>query len=358
MWRIRWMDEKGDRHSEVFKEKRDALFRLSQHQVEVAEVKRGLRPAAPSDRTFGELCDYWIERRASHKRSGDDDASIIRRLRAMFGKLLVREVGVEQADQYTAERDDLCDKTLLNHLTLLVSMLRLAHDLGWILRVPRIKKPRVPLFTRDYRYLRTEEEIAQFLQAARGEGGVVFAMYATAVYTGLRAGELAGLRRDDVDLVRRIITVQRSFDGPTKSGDIRYVPILDPLLPVLREWLLQNPCDVVFPNQAGHMHGRSAYIFQEIFHRVLQHAGFPKIKTGDHEDWYIRFHDLRHTFASHWVAKSGDLFKLQRVLGHKTITMTQRYAHLAPEAFAGDYARLGAQDTLRDGVVVPFPSSG
>jgi len=181
-------------------------------------------------------------------------------------------------------------------------------------------------------------------------------LYATAIYTGMRAGELAGLRREDIDLERRLITVQRSFDGPTKSGDVRYVPILDPLLPVLREWLLLCAGPVVFPNEAGNMHSPSAYIFQEILHRVLDAAGFPKVKIGGQELRYIRFHDLRHTFASHWMMNSGDLFKLQRILGHKSVTMTQRYAHLAPEAFASDHGRLGGRDVLSDGVVVEFPA--
>jgi len=167
------------------------------------------------------------------------------------------------------ERADLSSKTVANHLTLMVSLLRLAHELGWIVRVPSIRKPRTPLFTRDFRYLRTEEEVARFLRAARDEGDFVFALYATAVYTGLRAGKLAGLRREDIDLERRLITVQRSFDGPTKSGDVRYVPILDPLLPVLRAWLLMCPGQVVFPNEAGRMHSPSAYVFQASTPNIL-----------------------------------------------------------------------------------------
>lgn len=353
-WRIRWTDANGVRRSEVYAERRDAVLRLAQHALEATEIRRGLRAAPTIDRSFAELCDYWLTKRAVHKRSKKDDETIIRRLRALFGELPVRAVGVEQADQYAVERADLSSKTLANHLTLLVSMLRVAHELGWIERLPKIRKPRTPLFTRDYRYLRTQEEVSSFLRAAKAEGELVFALYATAVYTGLRAGELAGLRRDDVDLGRRLITVQRSFDGPTKSGDVRYVPILDPLLPVLRAWLLKCPGTVVFPNQAGSMHGESAHIFQEILHRVLDAAGFPKLKNGLREVRYIRFHDLRHTFASHWMMNGGDLFKLQRILGHKSVTMTQRYAHLAPEAFAADHGRLGDQDALAEGVVVQF----
>jgi integrase len=94
-------------------------------------------------------------------------------------------------------------------------MLNVALDLGWIERAPRIRKPRVRIFSADYSYLRTDDEVRRFLAAARGEGENVFALYATAVYTGLRAGELAGLHWDDVDFERRLITVQRSFDGPS-----------------------------------------------------------------------------------------------------------------------------------------------
>jgi integrase len=88
------------------------------------------------------------------------------------------------------------------------------------------------------------------------------------------------------------------------------------------------------------MFGPSARIFQEVLHRVLAAAGFPKTQRGGKERPYIRFHDLRHTFASRWVMKGGDLFKLQKILGHQSVQMTMRYAHLAPDAFKDDYARL------------------
>jgi hypothetical protein len=89
------------------------------------------------------------------------------------------------------------------------------------------------------------------------------------------------------------------------------------------------------------MYQPSARIFQEALHRVLQDAGFPKVARSGKERPYIRFHDLRHTFASHWVMGGGDLFKLQKILGHKTVQMTMRYAHLQPTAFRDDYGRLG-----------------
>jgi len=173
----------------------------------------------------------------------------------------------------------------------------------------------------------------------------VFVFYALAIFSGMRAGELAALEWPDIDLERRLIAVQRSFDGPTKSDRVRYVPILDPLLPLLREWRLKHPGRLVFTNMAGAMFAPSARIFQEVLHRVLAAANFPNVQRGGKNRPYVRFHDLRHTFASQWVMKGGDLFKLQKILGHQSVQMTMRYAHLAVDAFRDDYGRLGPART-------------
>ena len=221
-------------------------------------------------------------------------------------------------------------------------MLRMAagFKVPWILHAPKLRKPKVALFGTDYQWLRGDDEVRRFLAAARAEDEHVFVFYALAIFSGMRAGELAALEWSDIDLERRLIAVQRSFDGPTKSVRVRYVPILDPLLPVLREWRLKHPGRLVFTNMAGAMFAPSARIFQEVLHRVLDAAEFPKVQRNGKERPYVRFHDLRHSFASHWVTNGGDLFKPQKILGHQSVQMTLRYAHLAANAFAEDYDRL------------------
>lgn len=107
---------------------------------------------------------------------------------------------------------------------------------------PKIKKPKVPKPNhKDYKRLRTKDEIQRFLRAARAEPDpTVFQLYALAILTGLRAGELAGLRWTDVELERRQIHVRRSYGGPTKSGDDRIVPLVDSALALLRKWSLRS----------------------------------------------------------------------------------------------------------------------
>lgn len=341
-WRIKWHDENGKRRSATFQTYREAVYQQNLRESETTEISRGLRSPTPTPRKFIELCEKFLACRSSQKRRPRDDEGIIRvHLRPAFGETLIHSIGVEQIDDYKLAKRYLQPKTVHHQLTLLITMLNYARDLGWISKTPKIKKPKIVLFDKDFHFLRTREEINRLLLSASDESKLAHALYATAVFTGLRQGELAGLKWSDVDFEKRLMTVQRSFDGPTKSGDVRHVPILDSLLPMLRAWRLQSPLVWVFPNENGTMQKESARIFQEVFHRVLTRAKFPKIEQYGKQRHYIVFHDLRHTFASHWVMNCGDIFKLQKILGHKSVQMTMRYAHLAPEAFASDYSRLG-----------------
>ena len=341
-WRIRWFDESGTRRSKSFTTHTAAVKALRQVESELDDWRAGLGEAPVQDQPFSTLCDHQLKYKTPKKRSPKDDNYMIElHLRPFFGRMQLSQIGVAAIDRFTSIKraHGLSDKTVNNLLTLLGTMLRLAVDLGWLRRLPKIQKLKVA--ETAFQYLRTDDELRRFLSAARDDEPGIYELYAAAVYTGMRFGELAGLCWSDINFERRLITVQRSYDKPTKSSRVRHVPILDPLLPVLRVWRLQNPLPIVFPNQRGMMHGPSARVSQEILHRVLEAAGFPKVERDGKLRSYIRFHDLRHTFASHWVMSGGDIFRLQKILGHSTITMTERYAHLAPDAFADDYARLG-----------------
>jgi site-specific recombinase XerD len=88
-------------------------------------------------------------------------------------------------------------------------------------------------------------------------------------------------------------------------------------------------------NHDGAMGGREGRIFRDVLDRVLNRGGF--------DTHYLCFHSLRHTFASHWMMKSGDIFVLQKILGHKSNEMTQRYSHLSPLAFKANWSIFGTR---------------
>lgn len=325
----------------MFDKYREACEQLSLRQADAQQIRSGATQRAPAPRHFDDLADYWLANRAAVKRSAKDDQSIVRQLRAEFGTTLLSKLTATEVDNYARTKRHLSPKTLRNHLTLLQTMLRKAHDLGWLLAVPRVDKPRVPIFRTDYRFLRSDSEIRQLLKSARSHSELAYVLYACAIYTGARKGELARLQWSDVDLSRRLITIQRSFNGPTKAGRVRYVPILDPLRPILQHWATRRHGDWVFVGARGEPLGTTARIFEETLHEILKGAGFPHQRKRGVMKPYVTFHDLRHTFASSWVMAGGDIFKLKKILGHASIDMTMRYAHLQPNAFAADYGRLG-----------------
>jgi integrase len=145
------------------------------------------------------------------------------------------------------------------------------------------------------------------------------ALFATLVYTGCRRGEALGLRWADVDLERRILTVRRSYAGLTKSGKHRTVPIAPPLADILKAHRAAASGELVFPDASGKMHSPNAKL-EDVLFSALERIGHPR----------IRVHDLRHVFASHFVMSGGDIFTLQRILGHSSPQLTSdTYAHLS-----------------------------
>ena len=341
-WRIRWTDHVGERQSAVFESHDDARRALLLAESEVERIRLGLVLPTPTERTFAELAAYWREVKLPTLAAWKTQRSHLGLyLVPFFGSYPLAQISVEDVRRFASEVKHrrggrkggrpLADKTVHHILTTLASMFSEAVDLGWLLHAPKVHKPR--LQAPDFLFLRSLDDVRALVAAAGEEGEGTDVFYATAAYTGLRAGELAGLRLSCVDLKLRLITVAASYGQATKSRKIRHVPILDPLLPILRDWSVRSSGPLVFPNTVGKMRQPSDRIFQEVFHRSLERAGLPR----------MRFHDLRHTFASHWVMAGGALFKLQKILGHSTPQMTLRYAHLQPDAFASDWGLLGAE---------------
>ena len=136
------------------------------------------------------------------------------------------------------------------------------------------------------------------------------------VNTGLRRGELLQLCWRDVDLQRRMLTVRG--EG-AKTGQTRHVPLNSEAAQLLQAWK-PAALEPIGASSAVRM-STPLVAIKKAWAAVLKAA---KV-TG------FRFHDLRHTFASKLVMAGVDLNTVRELLGHKSIAMTLRYAHLAPE---------------------------
>jgi integrase len=146
-----------------------------------------------------------------------------------------------------------------------------------------------------------------------------------ALHTGLRRGELFALRWADVQFAAGRLTVRGSH---AKSGQTRHVPLNAEALRVLTIWGAREADALVFPSPDD-----PSKPLTDIKTAWLDLMRKTKISG-------FRFHDLRHTFASNLVQAGVDLAVVRELLGHSTILMTERYAHLRPEQGADAVARL------------------
>jgi integrase len=137
--------------------------------------------------------------------------------------------------------------------------------------------------------------------------------------TGLRRSEAFTLRWSQVRLIG---TPQLAvLAAHAKSKKTRYIPLNKSAVSTLETWSMQYGLEgLVFPNKnCGQL-------------KSIKTAWGKLMKDAKIEDF--RFHDLRHDFASQLVMKGVDLYRVKELLGHGSIEITQRYAHLAPHTLA------------------------
>jgi integrase len=192
-------------------------------------------------------------------------------------------------------------------------------------------------------------------------GPVLRVVILTAAMTGLRQGELLGLRWRDVDWPVQRIRVRNTFvrgehsgEGKSELSTRRSVPMTDRLARELDNWskrtVYRSDDDLVFAHpQTGNPLDRS-----KVTKRFKQACGESGVRV-------IRFHDLRHTFATRLAASGQPMRTIQEFLGHADSKTTQIYAHYAPserevemvnKAFAVDAASVKdpeSEPTASDG---------
>ena len=150
-------------------------------------------------------------------------------------------------------------------------------------------------------------------------------MVLISINTGLRRGELFNLTWDMIDFDKRILTV---YGNIAKSGKSRHVPLNNEAYEALFKWYQQanSTNNLVFPGKNGNVFSN----IKKSWLNLLKLAGIEK----------FRWHDMRHHFASKLVMAGVDLNTVRELLGHSEISMTLRYAHLAPEHKAEAVAKL------------------
>jgi integrase len=259
---------------------------------------------------FADFVEEYLAWAKAHKSAGTHALNVhcAKRLKRVFTGPL-SAITARQVEQYIAQRRaSVAPATVNIELSLLKHMCVKAIEWNY-LKVNPLKSVK---FLKEppgrLRYLTREEMGALTAACARHLRPIVV----MGLNTGMRRAEMLGLTWADIDLATRSITLRR-----TKSNRLRVIPINQTLYEELQRLPPHLHSPYVFCNDNGKPFSEVRRAFQTACHRAGI-AGF-------------RFHDLRHTFASHLVMNGVNLRAAQQLLGHQDIRMTLRYNHLSQE---------------------------
>jgi len=258
---------------------------------------------------FSEFAETYIERCISLLKSAKTERDRVQFWVRELGNRPIGQITRAELQDWQARKRQTCKPATVNRI-----MCRLRHmfnrAVDWdLLDQSPMKGIRfLPENNARLRYL-SREECDRLVVSCLAPH--LRAIVTVALHTGMRSGEIRNLQWNDLDFDSGFIIIRDS-----KNGEPRHVPMDSTVVDLFRNYARTPGSDFVFTNAAG---GRLGWL-QHGFRKALARAGL-------HD---LHFHDLRHTFASQWMMAGGELYAIKDILGHKTIAMTQRYAHLSP----------------------------
>ncbi len=306
-------------------------------EQKVASERERHFPSQVTNILFSELYDLWLKNHAEIKKAFNSvtkDKQVYRDYIGPFiGSLkasLIAPTDIDNMVIRLKKRTELSNNSINKVLQITKALFNYGIKKRHILYNPVTSVEFLPVEPTAFGYW-TKGEAETFLRYADSkhkENRTPYLIYLTALLTGMRAGELFALKWDSVDLAKNLITIRRSTDRlkgtikeTTKSNKIRYVGISDDLFAELTKHRNKNTkAEFVFENNIKDFIDPDNFR-NRFFIKDVKKSG---VKL-------IRFHDLRHTFASHYVMNGGTIYGLQMILGHSDVKTTMRYAHLAPD---------------------------
>lgn len=282
---------------------------LKKRKVEIAEGKH-LDIRRHEKIRFEDFADEYLElhSKPNNKSWEKSDLQSINRLKQSFSGKYLYEITPFMVDKFKMERaKEVSPASVNKNLACLKSMFNRAIEWGKTKENPVNK---VRLFKQNNERLRylEKEEIPKVLASCNGHLRPIVII---ALNTGMRRGEILGLKWHDIDFRRNIIYLYN-----TKNSEKREIPINEQVKTALIRVRRHPDSPYVFCKADGTHYGN----VRKSFFTALRKAGIIN----------FRFHDLRHTFASHLVMAGVDLNTVRDLMGHKSTEMTLRYAHLSP----------------------------
>ena len=317
----------------------------------VAAAREGKVPVSPRLR-FETVAGWWAERFEAKVAAGERHPRTLeahgyqldRHLLPALGRRQVASLTVDDVAEllHQLRRKGCSAKTAASALATLQSVMRFARRCGWIVADPveLLEHDERPRPQRRRQRVLGRVEIERLLAACAPRDRL---MLATVLYTGLRISEMLGLLWDDIDFAAGVIHVRAQLSrahrgepgrrvAPKTPASVRDIPLVPQLAKVLSAHRRESPFgrgeDWVFATTRGTPYGHRN-VSRRCLGRAAQLAGL------NDDGWPpLRFHDLRHTFASHLIVDLGlDPAQVSGMLGHARITITlDTYTHLFEDA--------------------------
>lgn len=375
-WSVDFTDERGVRIRRVLKGvtgKREAEAELAELVAQVRRRELGLEPAAKrSKMTVWEVVAWWLDERCPKASLNNERRRLTKHLKGTelgdFPAVHARpgqfEAFFAELEHPAAPRRPLAGASI-NHLR---SKLRTAFERArrediFVGRNPLLETKLRKVVRRVYETLSADEALQVLAKVPPQWRGFV----AAAIYLGLRKGEIAGLRKRDVDLVQMMILIGRSYTrDTTKGGHGDLLPIPELMRPYL-ELALASPGLLLFPDSRGRMrkpHSKPCVTLRRAIANADVVVGYrlicrrcttdgklrPEVVSSRPKPpracpvcktrklWvtplprHVRFHDLRHSTATILLRAGVDAHRVQKLMRHSSFDTTSKtYAHLIVE---------------------------
>lgn len=299
-------------------------------QMELDKTKGELGIIEKPQVAFKDVAVSWFQARVenvvSFRTVQSHRSHLNGKLIPYFGEVKVDRISLNDIEDLKRKyrSEGLNPKTINKVMSSLRQVFLYALDCGYVSKLPFNKSLLMKTVDRQYSYFE-DHEIKSLLIKNRNER--IFPIIYLFVHTGMRPGEIFGLCWDRVNFnanrieITRTMNSRRVVQETTKGRRARYFPMNESLKEFFKE-LRKSQIDprFVFLDEKGQPYSPD-HFNERLFRPACKRAGVRE----------LRFYDLRHTFASHFMMKGGNLFELQKLLGHANIEETMIYAHLSPE---------------------------
>jgi len=281
----------------------------------------------------------------------DKAANTARRERYLFrdyiepyiGNDPVKNINKGHVENIKAEaiKKDLSAATINLILATLRQILNFAIDRNLISENPVSRVKKLKLDNRRVRFL-TEDQAESLLKAIKAKSVDTYRISLFSLHMGLRAGEIFNLTWADIDQENGTL-----FIKDTKTGHNRHAYMTDRIRAEIKDMKKGQGNDLVFPPRE-YAKSKHMQLVSRTFNRCVNDL---KLNEGIEDPRQkIVFHSMRHTFASWLVQKGVSIYAVKELLGHQTLTMTERYSHIAADHLRQAAAILDGQNN-----VIPFP---